>query len=301
MRNVYVNLFAAEWLKLSRWPVTWALLAAFLALMALTQGLWALVVALHEGVIGGTSIAALGPEQLEQIKRQLSLPGVFGAVLGQVNGVGGILAIILAAGSLGGDYSWGTLRTLLARAPDRGAYLAAKLLALLLALLIAILVAVAVGTLIALGASAWLGLPSQLTARDLLALPVGVARALFVILPYLLATLACAAWGRSVLAGAGGGLIFLALDIGAGSLSSLGMVSDLTLQLVNLLLQPNINTLVVQNSRLFGLDQSALAGALDLALLPSPLQATLVVAAYCALFGYSAWRWLTRRDVGGAH
>jgi ABC-type transport system involved in multi-copper enzyme maturation permease subunit len=300
MHNHYVNLFQAEWLKLRRWPVAWALLAVFLGLMLLTQGLWMLVVALHEGAIGGRSITALGPAQLDQIKRQLSFPGVFGAVLGQVNGVGGLLAIFLAAGSLGGDYAWGTLRTLLARAPDRGAYLAAKLLALLLALLIATLVALAVGALLALGASTWLGLPNQLSGRDLLALPLGIGRALFVILPYLLATLACAAWGRSVLAGVGGGLIFLALDIGAGSLSSLGMVSDLTLLLVNLLLQPNINALVVQNSRLFGLDQSVLAGALDLALLPSPLQATLVVLAYCALFGYSAWRWLTRRDVSGA-
>ncbi|NTU81682.1 MAG: ABC transporter permease subunit [Chloroflexales bacterium] len=294
------NLFAAEWLKLRKWPVAWALLAAFLGLMSLSLGLWALVVALHEGVIGGVRIAALGEAQLAQIKLQLSFPGIFGAVLGQVNGTGGLLAIFLAAGSLGGDFSWGTLRTLLARAPGRGAYLLAKLLALLAGLLVAVLIALAVGALIALAASAWLGLPSQLTARDLLALTVGVGRALFVILPYLLATMACAAWGRSVLAGAGGGLIFLALDVGAGSLGSLGKVSDLALFMVNLLLQPNINTLVVQNGRLFGLDQSVLASALDLALLPSPLQATVVVAAYCAFFGYGAWRWLAKRDVTGA-
>ncbi|HMQ34880.1 MAG TPA: ABC transporter permease subunit [Chloroflexaceae bacterium] len=294
------NLFAAEWLKLRRWPVAWALLGAFLALLLLSQGLWALVAALHRGAIGGVAIEALRAEQLAQIERQLSLPGAFGAVLGQVNGVGGILAIFLAAGSLGGDYGWGTLRTLLARSPRRGAFLLAKLLALLLALLLATLIALALGALVALATSGWLGLAGQLRGQDLLLLPVAVGRALFVILPYLLATLACAAWGRSVLAGVGGGLIFLALDVGAGSLGALGMVNDLALLAVNLLLQPNINALVVQNSRLFGLDQSALAGALDLALLPSPAQATLVVAAYCALFGYAAWRSLARRDVGGA-
>ncbi len=294
------NLFAAEWLKLRRWPVAWALLGAFLSLLLLSQVLWALVVALHHGAIGDVTIMALGPEQLAQIERQLSFPGVFGAVLGQVNGVGGILAIFLAAGSLGGDYSWGTLRTLLARAPARGVFLLAKLLALLLALLLATLIALAVGALVALAVSAWLGLPSTFAWGDLLLLPVAIGRALFVILPYLLATLACAAWGRSVLAGVAGGLIFLALDVGAGSLGALGMVSDLALFAVNMLLQPNINALVVQNSRLFGLDQSALASALDLALLPSPGQAALVVALYCALFGFAAWRWLARRDVGGA-
>jgi ABC-2 type transport system permease protein len=294
------NLFMAEWLKLRRRPMAWALLAIFLGLLLLAQGLWALVLALHLGAIGGVQLDALAPAQLEQIKLQLSFPGVFGAVLGQVNGSGGILAIILAAGALGSDYSWGTMRTLLARAPARGTYLLAKTLALLLGLLLAILIALAIGALLALVTSAWLGLPGQLSGRDLLALPVGIARALLVILPYLLATLACAAWGRSVLAGVGGGLIFLALDVGAGSLSSLGLVNELVRFMLNLLLQPNINTLVVLNGQLFGLDQAVLASALDLASLPSPLQATLVVLLYCAGFAYTAWRSLARRDVTGA-
>ncbi|MEI8166297.1 MAG: hypothetical protein WCG26_07955 [Chloroflexales bacterium] len=294
------NLFAAEWLKLHKWPVAWALLASFLGLMSLSLGLWAMVVALHEGILGGVRISTLGEVQLDQIKRQLSFPGIFGAVLGQINGTGGLLAIFLAAGSLGGDYSWGTLRTLLARAPERGIYLLAKLLALLAGLLVAILISLVMGTLIALAASHWLGLPSHLTGRDLLVLPLGIGRALFVILPYLLATMACAAWGRSVLAGAGGGLLFLALDVGAGSLGSLGKVSDFTQLLVNLLLQPNINTLVVQNAQLFGLDQSVLASALDLGRLPSPLQATVVITVYCLLFAFGAWRWLVKRDVMGA-
>ncbi len=292
--------FQAEWLKLRKRPLAWGLLGLFLSLLLLYLGLWALVVALHEGTLGGVRIAALRPEQLEQIQRQLSLPGVFGAVLGQVNATGGILAVLLAAGALGSDFGWGTLRVQLCRAPGRGAYLLAKLLALLLALLVAVLVSLAAGTLVAVAASAWLGLPSALSARDLLALPLGIARALYVILPYLLATLAAAAYGRSVLAGVGGGLIFLALDVSAGSLGSLGVVSDLVLQMVNLLLQPNINALVVANSRSFGLDQSVLAGRLDMAALPSPLQATLVIGAYCALFGYSAWRALARRDITGA-
>jgi ABC-2 type transport system permease protein len=297
---VIANLFAAEWLKLRKRPLAWALLGVFLGLLALYLGLWGLVVALHEGAIGGLRLNALRPEQLAEIRRQLAFPGIFGAVLGQLNSIGGILAVILAAGSLGGDYGWGTLRIMLTRAPNRGAYLLAKLLALLLGLLIGALAALALGALIALGASAWLGLPTGMGAQELLALPLGLARALYVILPYLLATLAAAAFGRSVLAGVGGGLSFLALDVSAGSLGSLGVASDLFLVLVNLLLQPNINTLVLQNSRLFGLDQGAIASGLDLATLPSAPQAVIVVAVYCALFAYGAWRALARRDVSGA-
>lgn len=291
------QLLRAEWLKLRKRPLAGALLAVFLGLLALYLVVSALVVALSTRSAVGE---LLRPEQLEQYRRQLAFPGVFGAVLGQINGTGGILAIILAAGALGSDYSWGTIRVLFSRAPQRGLYLAAKLLALLLALLFGALLALVLGCLIALATTAALDLPFALTARDLLLLPLGTARALYVILPYLLATLAAAAFGRSVLAGVGGGLIFLALDLSAGSLGSLGLASDSLLFLVNLLLQPNINALVVANGQLFGVDQAALAGGLNLNTLPSPTQATLVIGVYCLLFGYSAWAALARRDVSGA-
>lgn len=296
------NLLAAEWLKITKRPLAWTLLGVFLGLLTLYLGLWFLVVALHEGAFsaGQARFAVLRDDQIAQLKLQLSFPGIFGAVLGQFNSTGGILAIILAAGMLGSDYGWGTMRVLLTRAPSRGAYLLAKLLAFLLSLLAGLCIALLLGSLLALAFSAILALPNQLTVRDLLVLPLGIARALYVVLPYALITFATATFGRSVLAGVGGGLAFLALDIGAGSLGALGAVSELVLLLVNLLLQPNINTLVVQNGQLYGLDQSVLASGLDLASLPSPLQATLVVAAYCALAYAGTYRLMMRRDVGGA-
>lgn len=296
------NLFAAEWLKITRRPLAWIVLAAFLFLMALYLGLWFLIVVFQEGALSGGELRleVLGPAQVAAIKHQLGFPGIFGAVLGQVNSTGGICAMILAAGAFGSDYGWGTLRALLARAPGRGAYLAAKLLALLAALLLGIVIALLVGCGLALIFSAALGLPNQLGLRDLLVLPLGVLRALLVILPYLLITCVCANFGRSVLAGAGGGLVFLALDVGAGSFGALGDLSDLVRFLLNLLLQPNINALVVANSALYGIDQSVLVSGMDLAQLPSPLQATLVIVAYSALFTVSAYRLLQGRDVGGA-
>ncbi|MEI7646003.1 MAG: hypothetical protein WCJ55_17170 [Chloroflexales bacterium] len=297
------NLIAAEWLKLSRRPLSWVLLGTFLGLMLLYLATWVLVIALHAGAMNGsvTRIEVLGPAQIGELRRQLSFPGIFGTVLGQVNSTGGICAIILAAGFLGSDYSWGTLRVLLTRAPDRGAYLLAKLITLLLGILAAILLALLLGALLALAWAPTLGLPAHLGPDDLLALPVGVLRSLYVILPYVILTMASAAFGRSALAGVGGGLIFLALDVSAGSLNTIGVVNPLVRMLVNLLLQPNINTLVVLNSQRFGLDQSVLVSSLDLSLLPSPLQATLVIAAYCGLFYWGTYRLLLRRDVAGAY
>lgn len=296
------RLFAAEWFKLRRRPLAWIVLAIFLGLLTLYLTLWFLVVALHEGAFtgGNRRIVILADAQIAEIRRQLTFPGIFGAVLGQFNSVGGLLAIVLAAGALGSDYTWGTLRLMLTRAPDRGAYLLAKTLALLLALLVGLLIALALGGLLALAFAAILGDGGGVSGRDLIALPLGVARALYVVLPYLLATLACAALGRSVLAGVGGGLLFLAVDISAGSLGALAAIDPLLRSVTNLLLQPNINTLVVLNSQLFGLDQTVLVSGMDLSGLPPWPQAVLVIGCYSALMYGSAWRLLRRRDVGGA-
>ncbi len=302
-RTMFTNLLAAEWLKISRRPMALLLLGIFLFLTFLQQTLWFLVVALQEGTFSGGQVTfnLLSPAAIEQIKRQLSLPGVFGAMLSAINGTGGILAIILTAGIFGSDFNWGTLRILLTRAPHRGAYLLAKLVALQLALLVAIIITLAMGTLLALLFGTILGLPQQIGIIDLLLLPIGMLRALIVMLPYTLIAGASAIVGRSVIAGVGGGLIFLAFDVSAGSLNTIGAVDPMIRALVNLLLQPNINRLVVENSRMFGLDQSVLTAALDLSLLPPQWQALIVIAVYSATFGYSAYRTLNRQDIGGAN
>lgn len=302
-RTMFTNLLAAEWLKISRRPMALLLLGIFLFLTFLQQTLWFLVVALQEGTFSGGQVTfnLLSPAAIEQIKRQLSLPGVFGAMLSAINGTGGILAIILTAGIFGSDFNWGTLRILLTRAPHRGAYLLAKLVALQLALLVATVITLVIGAMLALLFGTLLGLPQQIGIIDLLLLPIGILRALIVMLPYTLIAGASAIVGRSVIAGVGGGLIFLAFDVSAGSLNTIGAVDPMIRALVNLLLQPNINRLVVENSRMFGLDQSVLTAALDLSLLPPQWQALIVIAVYSAIFGYSAYRTLSRQDIGGAN
>jgi hypothetical protein len=201
---------------------------------------------------------------------------------------------------MGSEYSWGTLRTQLARQPSRGRYLAAKIIALQLVLLAGALICLAFGAGLALLFGGLLGHTGAVSSADLAALPIGVLRALYVMLPYVMFTLACCVLGRSVLAGAAGGFMFLVLDIGLGALSFLARLGGVLGVIVNMVVQPNITTLTVQNSRSFGLDPAAVAPSLDLAALPSPLQALLVIGAYSALFGWYAFRNLARRDITGA-
>jgi ABC-type transport system involved in multi-copper enzyme maturation permease subunit len=295
-----LKLIRAEWFKLIRRPLAWALLAVFLALLVLLLATQFLLVGLHDGIFsGGARLALLSEEQITQFRLHLGLPGVFGAVLGHVNGVGGLCAIALAAGAMGSEYGWGTLRTQLARQPNRGRYLIAKLVGLALVLLAGILIALALGALLALLFGALV--PGAAGAgAGLLALPLGVLRSLYVLLPYVLFTIACCTLGRSVIAGIVGGYLFLAIDAGLGALAFLASLGGLVRVLLNLIVQPNINTLIVLNSRSFGLDPAALTRTMDLATLPSQLHSTLVIGAYSALFFAYAYRSLLRRDITGA-
>ncbi|HEX9441632.1 MAG TPA: ABC transporter permease subunit, partial [Roseiflexaceae bacterium] len=128
-----LNLIRAEWFKLVRRPMAWVLLAVFLALLALLRLAEFLTLALHDGLLseGQVRLSLLREAQVAQFRLQLSFPGIFGAVLSHVNGIGGICAIVLAAGAMGSEYNWGTLRTQFARQPRRGRYLAAKIVTLL--------------------------------------------------------------------------------------------------------------------------------------------------------------------------
>jgi ABC-type transport system involved in multi-copper enzyme maturation permease subunit len=295
-----LNLIRAEWFKLTRRPLAWVLLAVFLVSMVLLLLAEFVVVGLDAGMFsGGARAQLLSEEQVRQFRLHLGFPGIFGAVLGHVNGIGGICAIALAAGAIGSEYSWGTLRTQLARTPNRGRYLIAKLIGILLALLVGILLALLLGSLLALLFGTLLpdtgGVPMSLTA-----LPVGVLRALYVLLPYVLCTIACSILGRSVVAGAVGGFLFLAIDAGLGALSFLAELGQPVAFLLNLIVQPNINTMIVLNSQSFGLDPAALTRTMDLSTLPAALQATLVIGVYSALFFVSAYRVLLRHDIGGA-
>ena len=295
-----VNLIRAEWFKLTRRPLAWVLLAVFLALLVLLLVTEFLVVGLNDGLFsGGARAQLLSEEQVRQFRLHLGFPGVFGAVLGHVNGVGGICAIALAAGVIGSEYGWGTLRTQLARRPNRGRYLIAKIIGLLLALLAGILLALLLGGLLALLFGSLLPGTGG-ASTSVLALPLGVLRSLYVLLPYVLCTVACSILGRSVVAGAVGGFLFLAADAGLGALSFLAELGGPVGFLLNLIVQPNINTMIVINSQSFGLDPAALTRTMDLTTLPSPIQATLVIGVYSALFFASAYRLLLRRDIGGA-
>ncbi|HET9220859.1 MAG TPA: ABC transporter permease subunit [Roseiflexaceae bacterium] len=293
-----LNLIRAEWLKLTKRPLTWVLLIVFLALLVMyILSLFTLVnLALALGMSGqGTERGA----QIEEYAHWIVYPGLFGCVFAHINSLGGVFAVILAAGAMGSEYGWGTLRTQLARHPNRARYLSAKLLTLMALLAVGMILSLLLGS--GLGAALGLlaggaGVPS---AGDLAVLPLAILRALFALLPYVLLTVSFAILGRSVLVGLAGGLLYLVFEVGFGTLAILQVFGGVWQTIYNLTIQRNISALTVLNLHVFGLHPERLTSA-DLFQAPSVLQASLVVTIYCVGFFATALYLLRRRDITGA-
>lgn len=287
-----LDLLRAEWLKLGKRPLTWILLAIFQVLMVLQLMMFWFITVI--------SPLAPGEVQREVFTERLAFPGAFATVFSHINGLGGIFAVILAAGFIGSDYGWGTLRTHLAHYPNRNRYLLAKLLVVLLALLAGMLITLAVGMLAALGFGALLGPVSTPDAAALASLPAALLRALLVLLPYVLLTVAATVYGRSLMFGMASGLVFQLIDIAFGAITMIAHIGGLWQMFYNLMLQANINRLTYLNSQSFGIDPGGIDKNFDPALLPSLPQALVLIALYSAAFAGAAFFWLRRRDVSGA-
>jgi ABC-2 type transport system permease protein len=288
------HLIAAEWLKLSKRPLTLILLAVFLVLF-LVQFAGQVVFA---GLLGRATQGSNLAMQAAEYRNRSVLPGAIGSAFGHINGLGGIFAIILTAAAIGSEYSWGTLRTQLARQPSRTRFLIAKIITVMLLLLVGTLICVvlAIGTGVVAGAF----LPHAGTIGSVLfELPIALVRALYVLLPYVLLTFCFSVAGRSLLAGIVGGLTYLLLEGGFGALAIFAQLGGIWQALYNLTIGQNINTLVVLNNHAFGL-RPELISPLATAALPPLWQSVLMIALYSVSFLTTTIWLFQRRDVGGA-
>jgi ABC-2 type transport system permease protein len=288
------NLIAAEWLKLAKRPLTMILLVVFLVLFLVQFAGQVIFAGVMSNAKEGSPLAI----QAAEYRKRSVLPGAIGSALGHVNGLGGVFATILAAAAMGSEYSWGTLRTQLARQPQRGRFLFAKLATIMLLLALGALICIGVAMIAGFIAGLWL--PNNATwGTTLLELPAALVRALYVLLPYVLLTLCFTLLGRSLVAGIIGGIIYLLFDGGFGALATFAELGEFWRALYNLTIGQNINTLVVMNSHAFGL-QPELVSPLAAEGLPPLWQALLVIAIYSASFLAMALWLLRRRDIGGA-
>ncbi|MEV0644155.1 ABC transporter permease [Phytomonospora sp. NPDC050363] len=268
---------AAELTKMVRRPANWAMVG-----VALMLGLTFTYLVPYAGVAGAESgmpnsdrgLSAMLPEQL-----------VGNSVAGLPVFVGGI-ALVLGVLAVGGEYGWGTWKTMLTQGPSRSSVYAGKLAAIAAACLVLVLSlfvsGAAASALIASAEDQALDWPS---AGELL---VGVG----------------AGWLIAVMWAALGSLLAIAMR-GLALPLGLGMVWMLVVQnLLASLAAPLIDGVAELQKGLPGPNAGSLVSSLGapggtpgVSEIVGSGQATLVIAGYLAVFVAAGALLLRRRDV----
>jgi ABC-2 type transport system permease protein len=269
---------SAELLVLRKRSATWILL-----------GLWAALALAFAYVV--PYLQYLDDPQREPLAEILP-ERLVGTLMGGFPFFGGVLALILGVLSVGSDYGWGTLRTLLTQRPGRLQVLGAKLLALAIALVPFVLAVFVIGALttsvIALREDAAADWPSAwLLLRGL-----GAGWLILMVWAALGVLLAVVSRGTALAIGIG---VLYALVI-EGLLSALASEISALDRLVELFVRANAYSLVAD----LGLSTEAAAdrgpGSFSGPFV-GPEQALVVLLAYLAGFVVLAGWLLRRRDV----
>jgi ABC-type transport system involved in multi-copper enzyme maturation permease subunit len=127
-----MRLLIADLAKLRRRLATW-----------LTLGLLAGLLALVFIAVGGTANRAAAQPGARAAVAILSFPAAYDVILTFILGLGGLMAVIYGAAIAGSEWTWGTLKSAIARGESRARYV--------LAMFAAVAIVVAVGLVIAFG------------------------------------------------------------------------------------------------------------------------------------------------------
>ena len=192
-----MRLFVAGIRKLRRRPatyVTFGLLVGLLALIYLA--------------VGATAQQQPTAEGRESALTLLRFPGAYSLLLSFILGLGGLFAMVYGAAIAGSEWSWGTLKSAVARGESRSRYQLLSFASIGLLVGIGLLLAFVIGILVALlaGAIAGVGTEGAGDSKTLGTLPELLGRGWLALLEtaaigYTIATLA-----RSQLAGIGVGI-----------------------------------------------------------------------------------------------
>ena len=289
------RLISIELLKIRKRTMTKVLLVILLAVMAMLPFL--LYILLQQPV-QGPEFQQQGAAMMKELADSLKFPGSFVFTFSILQNIGGILLIILAAGVVGSEYGWGTVRTMLANYPARYRYLGAKLVALAIVGVIGMLLGLVAGTLGSLGVTLLMGegiSADSITADLLGSVAMDFLRTSYTIMPYTALAFFLSVLGRSAMPGIAGGLAYTFLESMVAQLLTLlgGWAADIA----KFSFDSNIKVLMALNGA-SGVRAGVGVGvtgdevpALD------PWQAALLLLAYSAVLAVAAFVIFRRRDV----
>jgi ABC-2 type transport system permease protein len=284
-----LRLLRSEIYRLRRRWMPWVLL---LLIVVAGVGLYLLVYTAAQASLQAERSGAVPAqpgtaEAMNDLLRQMRPDRVQGFGISIVSGIGSVMLIVFAASHVGSEFSWGTLRTLLAHGAGRATFLGAKLLSIagFGALLILVgVVAAIIGSYIATTIAA-----GDTSGLDIGAITNAAAKAYYTFLPYMALAALIALWSRSAGAGIAAGLVVYFTE---------GLIASLLVQLnrdyaniVNYGLSRNVTALTRDvAATTITQDPTALT-------LPNQGQAALVLAIYTVLFVAIAFWRLRTRDV----
>ena len=205
-----------------------------------------------------------------------------------------ILVSIMAAAALGGEYGWGTLRTVLTKGTGRWQFMTAKITALMLTALAGLVVAAATVAL----SSLFIGLfglegDSLQGSAEWLDVPIKMGTLLFSFLPYVMLALLATAVTSSTALGLTAFVVYYLIETTASPILN---NFDWFQRVSEYLLSPNVTT-VLETS--YGEVSVSINGSAEGAQ-PDLLHAVLVLAAYTLVFGAFTFWLFQRRDITGA-
>jgi len=140
----------------------------------------------------------------------VTFPGAYDLILSFILGLGGLFAVVYGAAIAGSEWTWGTLKTAVARGESRSRYVLATFAAIAVVAALGLLAAFAIGVVAAIAGATIAGVPLNGigNAEALGQLPEHFARGWFAIIMEGALGFAIATLTRSQLAGIGAGIAF---------------------------------------------------------------------------------------------
>ena len=285
------RLISAEFFKLRKRLMTRVLLFVLVGIMIV---LYLLLLAVSK-----ITIPVHGSEEIGAIQNLLGLPLALPFALSILSSFGTILAVILIASSVGTEYNWRTLRTMLICSESRLKLLGAKLVAAGILILIGMVVGLTTGFLMSLITTAIGGYSfdfSFATGGYLWDQFLQFWRTFYVLMPYALLGFLLAVVGRSAMPG-------IALGIGIFFLESIvtafmSLAGGWIARIPDYLLAANVRAITARSNLPQGMSMGMGGNGLS-DQLPELWLAFVILAGYSLVFIGLAFYLFRKRDVTG--
>jgi ABC-type transport system involved in multi-copper enzyme maturation permease subunit len=198
-----MRLFFSGLRKLARRPATWVTVGLLIGLLAL------IILAVGAGV-NGRSLRTNGSTSGTDARLLVTFPGAYDRILQFITGLGGLFAIIYGAAIAGSEWSWGTLKSAVARGESRVRYMLTSYVSVAVMIAFGILLTFAVGVVAAIIGAHLAGVSTGGLgdSATLGGLPERLAKGWFAIVEEGALGFAIATLARSQLAGIGAGIAF---------------------------------------------------------------------------------------------